>query len=534
MSRQSSRGFRPGIRRRRVWSDCRPSASPRYLSAQSTRRRAPSLHRWSSAPDLSRRSTTPGSWSACWLPCRCWLCRSSGHRDGRLEHDETIPIFLPSRSHQRTVRVSAAQPLVLATPQAPAGTLSGRRIAKALRENALLAFPPEAFEEDVVYRSFFGRQQIILNRSAGIHHILVENPENYRRTPATMRMLRPLVGNGLLLSQGEDWKHQRRTLAPAFAARTMPLLARHVACAAQAAIAKLAASGDQPADLLSSMQFLALEIAGTSMFSVAMERYRPELRDLITSYTAGVGRPTLLDFLLPVAIPSPRDLARRRVRRRRVALFGRIIAERRGKGSAEAPRDLFDMLATAQDPETGAPFSAENLVAAAPAVQERLASEGETLDLGSDNAAEVLPRLVYTRAVVHEALRLYPPAFTLVRQARHADKANGTPVPAGGIVFISPWVLHRHRRLWSQPEVFDPTRFLPGAPLPDRFAYLPFGIGPRVCIGAQFALTEATLVLATMIKAFHIEPADDEPVEPVAIVTTQPGRAPLFRLRPRR
>ena len=455
--------------------------------------------------------------------------------------------------------MSAAQPLVLATPQAPAGTLSGRRIAKALRENALLAFPPEAFEEDVVYRSFFGRQQIILNRSAGIHHILVENPENYRRTPATMRMLRPLVGNGLLLSQGEDWKHQRRTLAPAFAARTMPLLARHVACAAQAAIAKLAASGDQPADLLSSMQFLALEIAGTSMFSVAMERYRPELRDLITSYTAGVGRPTLLDFLLPVAIPSPRDLARRRVRRRRVALFGRIIAERRGKGSAEAPRDLFDMLATAQDPETGAPFSAENLVdqvatliaaghettgvalfwslwlvAAAPAVQERLASEGETLDLGSDNAAEVLPRLVYTRAVVHEALRLYPPAFTLVRQAKHSDDAGGVPVPAGGIVFISPWVLHRHRRLWARPEVFEPARFLPGAPAPDRLAYLPFGIGPRVCIGAQFALTEATLVLATMIKAFHIEPADDEPVEPVAIVTTQPGRAPLFRLRPRR
>src|SRR6516164_3891605 len=202
-------------------------------------------------------------------------------------------------------RVTETQPLVVVTPQAPSGTLSGRVIAKALRDNALLAFPPEAFEEDVVYRRFFGRQQIILNKP--------------------------------------------------------------------------------------------------------------------------------------------------------------------GK-----------------------------------------------------------------RAVVQEALRLYPPAFTLVRQARHADKANGTPVPAGGIVFISPWVLHRHRRLWSQPEVFDPTRFLPGAPLPDRFAYLPFGIGPRVCIGAQFALTEATLVLAAMIKAFRIERADDEPVMPVGIVTTQPGHSPLFRLRPRR
>ena len=447
-------------------------------------------------------------------------------------------------------------PLVLSTPHAPSRALSGRVIAK---DNAILAFPPEAFEEDVVYRSFFGRQQIILNRPAGIHHILVDNPDKYRRTPATMRILRPLLGNGLLLSEGEEWKHQRRTVAPAFALRTMPLLARHVACAAEATVAGLAAAAEREIDLLTAMQSLALEIAGTSMFSVAMERFRPELRELITRYTAGVGRPTLLDFLLPPAIPSPRDLARRRVRRRWTALIGRIIAERRGKGSAEAPRDLFDVLSTARDPESGATFSAEGLVdqvatliaaghettgvalfwslwlvAAAPDVQERLSAEAETLDLAPDNAAEILSGLVYTRAVVHEALRLFPPAFTIVRQARNPDNAGGISIPAGGIVFISPWVLHRHRRLWSQPEVFDPSRFLPGAAAPDRFAYLPFGVGPRVCVGAQFALTEATLVLASIVKAFKIERADSEPVMPVGIVTTQPDRAPLFRLQPRR
>ncbi|HKM68993.1 MAG TPA: cytochrome P450 [Stellaceae bacterium] len=455
--------------------------------------------------------------------------------------------------------MTEAQPLVPATPQAPAGALSGRVIAKALRDNALLAFPPEAFEEEVVHRSFFGRRQIILNRPEGIHHILVENPDSYRRTPATMRMLRPLLGKGLLLSEGEDWKHQRRTAAPAFAPRTMPLLACHVARAAEADVARLAASSDRRVDLLAAMQSLALEIAGTSMFSLAMERYRPELRDLITRYTAGLGRPSLLDFLLPLAIPSPRDLARRRVRRRWVDLIGQIIAERRGKGSGEAPRDLFDLLSMARDPESGTPFSAEvlvdqvatmiaaghettglalfwslYLVAEAPAVQERLAAEVATVDLAPDHAAETLPGLVYTRAVVQEALRLYPPAFTIVRQARKPDNAGGIPVPAGAIVFMAPWVLHRHRRLWSRPEVFDPARFLPGAPAPDRFAYLPFGVGPRVCIGAQFALTEATLVLARMIQAFQIERADHEPVMPVAIVTTQPDHPPLFRVRPRR
>jgi unspecific monooxygenase len=454
--------------------------------------------------------------------------------------------------------VTEAQALAPRTPRPPAGTLSGRVIAKALRENALLAFPPQAFEEEVVFRSFFGRQQIILNRPQGIHHILVEKPENYHRTPATIRMLRPLLGNGLLLSEGEDWKHQRRTVAPAFAPRTMPLLASHVARAAEAAVTRLIASEGEEVDLLAAMQSLALEIAGASMFSLAMERYRPELRDLMTRYSAGLGRPALLDFLLPLAIPSPRDLLRKRVRRRWVELIGRIVAERRGKASQAAPRDLFDLLSTARDPDSGALFSADGLVdqvatmiaaghettgvalfwslcliAAAPAVQERLAAEVAGRDLGPENAVETLPRLVYTRAVVHEALRLYPPAYTIVRQARNADNAGGIAVPAGAIVFIAPWVLHRHRRLWVRPEVFDPARFLPGAPMPDRFAYLPFGVGPRVCIGAQFALTEVTLVLAAIVKAFAIERADDKPVMPVGIVTTQPDHPPLFRLRPR-
>ena len=190
------------------------------------------------------------------------------------------------------------QALGPSTPRAPAGTPPARVIARALRDNALLAFPPQAFEDDVVFRSFFGRRQIILNRPEGIHHILVEKPENYRRTPATIRMLRPLLGNGLLLSQGEDWKHQRRTVAPAFAPRTMPLLARHVARAAEAAVARLRASEGEEVDLLTAMQSLALEIAGASMFSLAMGRYRHELRDLMTGYSAGLGRPTLLDFLL--------------------------------------------------------------------------------------------------------------------------------------------------------------------------------------------------------------------------------------------
>jgi cytochrome P450 len=287
------------------------------------------------------------------------------------------------------------------------------------------------------------------------------------------------------------------------------------------------------------------------MFSLAMDRHGAELRELIALYAEHLGRPSLLDLLLPSALPSPRDFARRRFRRQWMGLIGRIIAERRAAAGVSAPGDLFDLLSAETQPERLAEqfatmitaghettavalFWAVYLLAVTPEVQGRIVKEVAPLDLGPDSANDVLPKLVYTRAVVQETLRLYPPAFTLVRQARRADDAGGVAIPAGGIVFISPWILHRHRRLWPEPERFDPARFLPGAPAPDRFAYLPFGIGPRVCIGAQFALTEAILVLAGIVQTFHIERASSEPVVPVAIVTTQPDHPPLFRLRARR
>jgi cytochrome P450 len=454
--------------------------------------------------------------------------------------------------------VTEAQPRLSSAADSRPGAPSSREFARSLRDNVIDIFPPQAFVEDVIFRRVFGRRQIIMSRPAGIQHVLIDNSANYRRTAAGIRILRPLLGEGLLLSQDEDWRQQRRTLAPAFAPRTIPILARHVARAACAAVVDFKAVGSAPVDLLAAMQLLALEIAGASMFSLEIERYGSELRGLIKGYAVRLGRPTLLDFLLPPSIPSPRDLLRRRFRRRWLRLIGRIIAARRAHDSADTPRDLFDLMASAKDPESGALFPPHRLadqvatmivaghettavalfwslylLAGAPEIQDRLAAEATGIDLGPENAWDGLSGLAYTRAVVQEALRLYPPAFTLARQAIKDDLAGDIPVPAKTVVLIAPWVLHRHRRLWKQPEIFDPSRFLPGAPPPDRFAYLPFGIGPRVCIGAQFALTEATLVLATLIQAFHIERADDTPVSPRAVVTTQPDRSPPFLLHPR-
>jgi unspecific monooxygenase len=280
---------------------------------------------------------------------------------------------------------------------------------------------------------------------------------------------------------------------------------------------------------------------------------------LIARYAEKLGRPYLLDFLLPAGIPNLHDLARSRFRAEWVRLIEAIMSDRREVPAADdAPRDLFDLMQTARDPQTGAGFTAGQLrdqvatmiiaghettavavfwslylLAMAPSVQERVAGEASGLDLGPDGAFQALPRLIHARAVVQEALRLYPPAFVIVREAIGQDTICGMRLRPGGLALVAPWVLHRHRKLWRNPDMFDPSRFLPDAEPPDRFAYLPFGVGPRVCIGAQFALTEATLVVATLASAFRIEPAGPRPVLPCAVITTQPDHAAPFRLSPR-
>ena len=436
-------------------------------------------------------------------------------------------------------------------PFAGAERQSWRAIAESLGRNALAGFPARAFEEMAVARSFVGRQQIILSDPAGIRHILIENADNYRRTASVFRLLGPILGKGLFLAEGEDWRARRRAAAPAFAPRMMGAVAGHVARAADRLAGDLAAQGGAEVDLFARMQLLALEIAARALFSLDIADEAPALRSELRRYADGLGRPTLVDFMMPRGLPVPRSWARWRFRRRWMARIARVLAARRTQPIPDPPRDLFDMMAAgaltegALVEETATMLVAGQettaiallwsfyLVASVPGAQARIFAEAAPLDLGPAGAAAALPRLVYTRAVVDEALRLYPPAFSIVRQARAPDNAAGTVVPARAVVLIVPWVLHRHRLLWRDPDSFDASRFLPGAEPPARFSYLPFGAGPRACVGAQFALTETVLVLARLVQAFRIELADDRPVLPLATITLQPDHSPPFCLYPR-
>lgn len=451
---------------------------------------------------------------------------------------------------------SVRRPLVPPSPPRAPDDMSFLRRIAVIRQNMIASWGQRAYEEDVIKGRFFFRNSFILNKPDAIRHILLNNYQNYTRTPAGIRMLRPVLGQGLLIAEGQAWLHQRRTLAPAFTPRATANLVPHMTAVLDETVTKLQARNDGNVDLREVMQRMTLEIAGRTMFSFGMDRHGATLRNFVMEYGQRLGRPYFLDMLLPVSWPSPMDFERARFRKRWTAFVATLIAERRAAGKKEGapPRDLFDLMDEARDPETGKGFSDEQLVdevatmilaghettatalswalyllALDPQTQEEVASE--TKGQRVDNMADI-ERMKFTRAVIEETMRLYPPAFLIARAALDKDDAAGVAIEKGDIIMIAPWLLHRHEKLWDQPNAFIPKRFMSATP-PDRFAYLPFGAGPRVCIGAPFAQAESVLALARLIGGFRVELADTAPVIPVGIVTTQQDHSPAFRITPR-
>ena len=439
-------------------------------------------------------------------------------------------------------------------PRAPAD-LSFLKRMRMMRDSAIGTWGQPAYEEDVVQGNFFGRSSFIVNTPDAIRHVLVDNYENYTRTPTGFRVLRPMLGQGLLIAEGRAWKHQRRTLAPAFTPRAVSTLVPHMVAVTNETIAALWNKTDAPVDLRETMQRMTLEIAGRTMFSFGMERHGATLRDFVMEYGDRLARPHLLDIALPLWFKTPQDFRRARFRKRWTAFVAMLMAERRaaGKKDGAPPRDLFELMEAARDPETGKAFTdaqlgdevatmilaghettatalfwALYLLALDPATQDEVAAEVKSV-----GSADDVERLKFTRAVIEETMRLYPPAFLIARSAYGPDQFAGLTIKTSDVILIAPWLLHRHEKLWRDPNTFIPHRFMAPNPPPDRFAYLPFGAGPRVCIGAHFAMVEATLALAKLIGAFRVSLADNTPVIPTGVVTTQPDRAPKFVIKPR-
>lgn len=380
-----------------------------------------------------------------------------------------------------------------------------------------------------------------------VEHVLQKNHKNYRKPRFFLQTMNLLVGDGLFTSEGDLWVRQRRLTHPAFHRQHLACLVPAMAAAAEAFNQEReAAPPGQIVDLLAEMMRLSLRVASTTLFSTDVtgdaDTIGRAYRSAFEYLNYRMGSP----FRAPAWLPTARNTAFARSR----AVLDRLVLEliEQRRRDANRPDDLLSMLLDAQDEETGAGMSDQQLkdevltmltaghetVGAAlswswyllgkhPQVQNDLYDEAWGRLHGRTPDAEDLPRLPLARAVFLEAMRLYPPAHGLPREAVADDEIHGYPIPAGSTVALSQYVTHRHPEFWEEPEAFRPERFLPPqeASRP-KFAYFPFGGGPRACIGAAFALMEGPLVLSTVLQRFRVELVPGHPVVPDATFTLRP------------
>ena len=385
---------------------------------------------------------------------------------------------------------------------------------------------------------------------AAVRHVLLDNAANYRKDDLQLRILSPGLGNGLLTAEGDVWRAQRRALAPLFSPREVLGFAAPMQKVAAATVERLARRRDGAViDVGDLMSRLTLEVLEQTLFSQGLGKAPTAFQGAVTRYFDSFGRLDPLDL-----IGAPDFLPRIGRWRGRGALkffdeaVDAIIANRKAliDRGGEGPRDLLTLLLAARDPETGKGLPESDiranivtfigaghettanaltwtlyLLSQSPEWRERAASEAdEAFDPSRPASFEKCPVL---RAVIEESLRLYPPAAILSRQAIADDEILGVRVPAGAVIVVSPYVLHRRKGLWEDPDAFDPSRFLgERRERIDRFAYIPFGAGPRVCIGMAFALQEAMIVLANMLRAFRFDLVEGAEVSPRQRVTLRP------------
>ena len=430
-------------------------------------------------------------------------------------------------------------------------------LLRVLARNPLEAWTKAHFEKPIVMGGLSIGRVALVSDPAAIRRVLMDNSQNYHKDWLQRRVLSAGLSNGLLTAEGQQWRMQRRALAPLFARRTVLSFSVAMIDAAAALVERLKLRDGQIEDIAVEATRLTLDVLERTMFSDGLGRSPEEIRLAMKHYFEAIGRLDPFDVLgLPNWVPRLSRWKLRPMLRLFEFAIDAIVSTRRRRIAEDpdsVPRDILTLLLEARDPETGEGLSEVEvraniltfiaaghettansitwslfLLSQSPEWRRRVQAEAEReLDGDVEGLAE---RLVETRAVIDEANRLYPPIAAISRAALAPDELAGEPIRRGTMVVIAPYVLHRHRALWADPDAFDPNRFLDGArERIDRFAYLPFGVGPRICIGATFALQEASIVVATVMRHFTLELAPGHAVWPVHRVTVRPsGGLPMI------
>jgi cytochrome P450 len=426
------------------------------------------------------------------------------------------------------------------------------------RHNMLAAFEEDAYSFGFVSMKVLARDVFLCNTPESVQFAYSTHHDSFElKSPSHRRSLEPLLGD-----DGAAWRRRRRVVAPVIHVSRLSQFVPVMAETAQATCRRWAGLGPSTEiDVLSEMAQLTAEILCRTVFGRQLGSERAlELVEGFSDYQRRVGQ---IDFFwllgLPDWVPRPHPPGVYRSARRVHKVLDDLIAENR----AHHVRDdasIVDRLLDARDEETGLPFDARALreeagvllfaghettantlawtwyiLSQVPEVEAAVHEEVDRVLEGRLPTLADVPNLVYTRAVFDEVLRLYPPAPLLAREAVRDEEFHGRRIPKGSLIIVCPWLLHRHRTLWQQPDHFIPERFLPGGTRPtSKFAYIPFSVGPRVCTGMAFGLTEAMLSIATIAQKFMLRLVPGHRVEVSCRLTLRPGDKLPMQLVPRR
>lgn len=443
----------------------------------------------------------------------------------------------------------------LAVPSRPARPLSTWGLFRVGLKNTLATCDDELFEELFVARRFVWGRLFIVSDPEGIKRVLQDNVDNYPRVDAIRRVFEFGSGTGMLSAEGETWRRHRLTLNPTLDHR-----------AVVGETPKLIALAQQFADHLAAVP-TGVAINVGEAFTHLLTRTTgqvfagddPAIDEMVQHMGHYPGRYGFLDW-----IPLPgwmRFVDRYRKSRREARelhpLLERLIEARRDERYA-GERDLLWRLSQARHRQTGDVLPVAEiedealtlgstsvtslqvyswlwyLLAAHPWAEAKLHSELETVLRGRVPSPADLPQLVYLRRLVDETMRLYPPLPIMIRRAAADDTVCGRPIPRRSYVAVMPWVVHRHRKLWPDPDRFDPDRFTPGqVAARSRYAYLPFSVGPHICIGMALAIAEILATMAVLAQRFRFRLAPGTRVEPVAWTSLRPGSGLMMTVEPR-
>ncbi|MBV2359815.1 cytochrome P450 [Thalassococcus sp. CAU 1522] len=426
---------------------------------------------------------------------------------------------------------------------------------QASRRNVLSIIPDIATRQPMVSGKTGKRWHMVMDPGA-LRRMLLEKLDNYPKSVVTKNLLKPAIGESLFIAEGAHWRWQRRAAAPVFSQRNVMNLAPVMSGAAERSVARIAQAGPRAVDFLAEMVTTTFDVISDVTFSGDEGFDRDAVHGAIDAYIAEAGKISLFDILgFPDWVPRPgRILSAGGVAEMKKVADSAIEARAR-RGHDGVP-DLLDLLLAGEDPETKRTMNTaelrDNLLTFIVAGHEttaltlawslyllafdqdiQSAARDEVLSVvgkgGIATGADVA-KLPLVRRVIDEALRLYPPAGMISRTAQEADELCGREIRPGDTVIVPIYALHRHHLLWDAPDAFRPDRW--DKTRPDRYAYLPFGDGPRICIGMSFAIQEAVIILASLLANHRFDAIPGRSPEPVMILTLRPEGGVWLEAKP--